>query len=103
VGQCRDKRGRVRHDGAFACTLCAERQPDADNDWCPITRSVVCDDCCRELMMAEERVTMAASAEIGHPFTPEDIVAACMACPRLARLVHLQALENAVDVRRRMH
>lgn len=82
-----------RYDGAFRCRLCPDHFPREDNDWCAVAERVVCDDCCRSLMMGDERTLGLVEQARDREFEPEDVIAACMQCPRLVRLVS----ETVVD------
>ncbi len=76
-----------RFDGALRCRLCPDLSPAEDNDWCPLAAGVVCDDCCRALMMGDERLLDAVSRRRGHEIGMEQVVESCMQCERLVRLV----------------
>jgi hypothetical protein len=98
-----EKRGRATFDGALVCGLCVDNTPRIDNDWCPVTECVMCDECCRGLMMGEGRALVVASEIAGRELTAEDVVAECTSCPRLMRLVTEHTLEGETDVRLPMH
>lgn len=99
----RHARHARRHDGALLCTMCVDTRPREDNDWCPVSGSVVCDDCCRDLMLGEERALLVASEARGHDIQPEDVISVCTSCERLIRLVSEHAPEDGPDVRLPMH
>jgi hypothetical protein len=92
-----------RYDGAFRCTLCPDHSPREDNDWCPVAGGVVCEDCCRALMMGDDRLLEAVSVRKGHEVDPDDVIAHCMECERLVRLVSEQTFEEGTDARLPMH
>jgi hypothetical protein len=93
-----------RFDGAFRCHICPDHFPREDNDWCPIARAVVCDDCCRALMMGDERAADVVALRVGHDLDGDEIIDSCMRCDRLVRLVSETATEGESEgVRLPMH
>jgi hypothetical protein len=97
------RNSRRKHDGALLCTLCVDTRPREDNDWCPVTGSIVCEDCCRGLMMGDERVVLAAAELTGREPEPEDVLSVCTECPRLIRIVTEESVEDGTEVRLPMH
>jgi hypothetical protein len=98
-----DGHRRDARDGALVCGLCVDRTPRIDNDWCAVTGRVVCEECCRALMIGEARALLVASEAAGRELSPEDVVSECTGCPRLIRLVTEHTLESGTDVRLPMH
>lgn len=98
------RRRRVRYDGAFRCGLCLDPFPAPDNDWCPVAEGVVCEDCCRELMMGDERRLAEVSRGRDQVLESDDVIAHCAECERLIRLVSDHILDGELDgVRLPMH
>ncbi len=94
---------RRKYDGGLVCTLCVDTRPHEDNEWCSVAHAIVCEDCCRGLMMGDERVLMAVEEVTGQEVEPEDILEVCTQCPRLVRIVTEEAFESGPDVRLPMH
>lgn len=92
-----------RTDGALRCRLCPDPSPHPDNDWCPVTGGIVCEDCCRALMMGDPRALALASERRERQIDNDDVIAECSECARLIRLVSDRVLEGETDVRLPMH
>ena len=99
VNDRRRRRAR-RWDGAFRCGLCPDRIPQPDNDWCPVFEGVVCEDCCRSLMMGDERLLAEVSEAAGREITPDDVIARCTECERLIRIVSEHLLDGETEAAR---
>lgn len=95
-----DAESTSHYDGALLCTTCADRRPREDTDWCPAIGRVVCDDCCRSLMLGEHRILKSGAEDA---MTLDQIVVACVACPRLAGIVEDEAFGDEPDVRFPLH
>lgn len=81
-----------RFDGAFRCRLCPDQLPSVENDWCPVAAGVVCEDCCRALMMGDARLLDAVAKRLGRGVDQQDVIERCMQCERLVRLVSETAI-----------
>jgi hypothetical protein len=92
-----------RFDGAFRCRLCPDHLPREDNDWCPAAQGVVCEDCCRALMMGDERLLEAISRRRGLDLDTPDVISNCTECERLIRLVSEHVPDEGNDARLPMH
>jgi hypothetical protein len=92
-----------RTDGAFRCRLCPDTFPREDNEWCGCAGGIVCDDCCRAIMMGEQRMLEAISKRRGRRMRSEDVVSTCMECERLVRLVTERAVDGDIAVRLPLH
>lgn len=82
------------HDGALHCRLCIHHSPDEECDWCPAVESVICEDCCRQLMLGQIRVMVAAADITGGAVDPTELEAECADCPRLVRLISERVLDE---------
>lgn len=49
------------YDGGLTCRLCPDPRPSEDNEWCPIAERVVCENCCRALMLGDDRLRAAVA------------------------------------------
>ena len=71
-----------RHDGLAACRLCSSSDAAADHDWCPAAEGLVCDGCCRAVLLGDDvrlrtlTATRVDEDEAGSP------VPACFGCER---------------------
>jgi hypothetical protein len=83
-----------QHDGVLRCRLCIHHTPGEECDWCPAIDSVICDDCCRQLMLGQMQLLVAASDAAGEALDPTEIVAECTDCPRLVRLISERVLDD---------
>jgi hypothetical protein len=70
----------VRHDGLAICRVCCSADAAAAHDWCLAVRGLLCDACCRRILIGEEPrmawATCADDAE-GAPLVDE-----CLGCDR---------------------
>lgn len=89
-----------RYDGAFRCRLCPDEHPRDDNDWCPVLQGVVCEDCCRSLMLGDERMREAVAHRLGHGVAAKDVIGRCTECSRLIRLVSEHVLADESEAAR---
>ncbi len=74
-------------DGAVRCTLCGDQHRQVDHDWCPASQSIVCDECCEEVLRGEPRRLIAAAEASPRSTSPLELIAFCTACPRLQRML----------------
>lgn len=95
--------GDHRFDGGLTCRLCADTRPSEENDWCPLAERVVCESCCRALMLGDERLRSAVGELRGDELKVDDIIAECVQCDRLVRLVSEHPPEDDTNVRSRPH
>lgn len=91
------------YDGGLTCRLCPDPRPSEDNEWCPIAERVVCEDCCRALMLGDDRLRRAVAELNGGARTPDDVIAACVACERLGKLIEEHVPQHETDVRFPLH
>lgn len=89
-----------RRDGAFRCGQCRDGRPHEDNDWCPVMQSILCEDCCRSLMLGDERMIAAATRRYGRGIDSKDVISKCTECPRLIRLVSEHVLADESEAAR---
>lgn len=80
------------HDGMASCRLCSSTEAAADHDWCAASGGLVCDACCRRVLLGEV-------SHLGRPVDDladcaESIISACLACERGRRWYADQMLEH---------
>jgi hypothetical protein len=95
--------GDHRFDGGLTCRLCADTRPSEENDWCRLAERVVCESCCRALMLGDERLRSAVAELRGEELRADDIIAECVECDRLVQLVSESVTEDDTGVRSRPH
>lgn len=73
---------RGRHDGMAACRLCASTDAAADHAWCAASEGLVCDECCRHVLLGDvwRLKPLMSPDEIAD--RAEVIICACLACER---------------------
>jgi hypothetical protein len=87
AAQPTDAGRRQPWDGAVQCELCGDRNGPADHDWCPAAETLVCDECCEDLLRGDPRRVMAAAQTATKTATPLELISACTACGRLSRML----------------
>jgi hypothetical protein len=70
------------HDGMALCRMCATGDAEAHHEWCAASGGLVCDECCRRVLLGDVRrldpaMTVAQLAE-----RAEAIIASCLSCER---------------------
>ena len=72
-----------RHDGLAACRLCSSSDAAAGHAWCPAAGGLVCDTCCRRVLLGEDtRLYAIAATRPDGDETVETLVSACFGCER---------------------
>ena len=74
---------RAMHDGALRCALCADASPDAGHDWCPAAEGLVCETCCRRVLLGKDtRLYAIAATRVDGDDSVENLSVACFGCDR---------------------
>ena len=72
-----------RHDGLATCRLCSSSDAAADHEWCPAAEGLVCDACCRHVLLGEDtRLYAIAATRADGDDTVENLTSACFGCDR---------------------
>lgn len=72
---------RERHDGAAMCRLCSSTDAIAGHAWCAASGGLVCDDCCRSLLLGDARqVPPTTASDLAR--RADMIISACLECER---------------------
>jgi hypothetical protein len=90
-------------DGRARCRLCAG-DLGADHGWCAAAEGLACDGCCEEVLGGDSSRLEHAAAVSSRDYAPLETMVACLACPRLDRmLVDDEDLEGPDHDARRLH
>ena len=73
-------------DGRARCRLCSE-DLGADHGWCTAAGGLVCDGCCEEVLGGDSSRLEHAAAASSRRIAPLEVMASCLACPRLDRML----------------
>lgn len=65
-------------DGPARCRVCATTAADAEHEWCPAAEALVCEECCRRILLGSVGAYIAAAVGAGSDPTPS----ACADCER---------------------
>ena len=76
------KRVPPPHDGLAACRLCSSSDPAADHDWCLAAEGLVCDACCRRVLLGDDAPLHAIAATRVDGDDAGNLATACFRCER---------------------
>ncbi len=86
-----------RHDGLAACRLCSSSDAGADHDWCPAAEGLVCETCCRRVLLGEDtRLYAIAATRVDGDDSVENLSIACFGCDR-GRRWFAEQLQRRLD------
>lgn len=74
--------GPGRHDGMAACRLCSSTDASADHGWCAASGGLVCDSCCRRVLLGDVSGLRLPAPETDLADDAETIISACLGCER---------------------
>lgn len=74
--------GPSRHDGVAACRLCASTKPDAGHEWCAASGGLICDECCRRVLLGDISRLRPWIPASDLPRHAEEIIGSCLVCER---------------------
>jgi hypothetical protein len=75
----------LRHDGLASCRLCASADAAAEHDWCPASEGLVCEACCRRVLLGDPSRLEVAMGDADSPDVFETLITTCLSCERAKR------------------